>query len=363
MKVGSTVLEVKDLRVSRGGVETVNIPSFQVSSQETVALVGPNGSGKSSFLLSLACLLNADTGQIYFKGEPVMSNRLTAYRRKLAMVFQEPLLLDTSVYKNVATGLIFRGVSSREIKRQVEACLERFKITHLAERSARKLSGGEAQRTSLARAFATNPELILLDEPFAALDPPTRRALSDDLAQVLRESGTAAIMSTHDQLDALYFADRMVVLHKGSIVQTGTSVEVMNQPANEFVASFVGMENVFNGSIVNVEDGLLTLAVGGELIHLPGDGLPGERVTLCIHPEHVMLTTHNPDNQTSARNTFLCKIVRILPFGLYNKVYLECGFTLIAAIASQSLSDLDLKVSSMVFVMFKATAIHLFRKV
>lgn len=362
MKEPCTVLEVKDLRVRRGGVETIHIPSFQVASQESVTLVGPNGSGKSSFLLSLACLLKTESGQIFFKGEPVNRSGLTAYRRKLAMVFQEPLLFDATVYNNVATGLAFRGVSAHGTKQRVEACLERFRITHLAKRSARKLSGGEAQRTNLARAFATNPEFILLDEPFAALDPPTRRTLLDDLALALRESETAAIMSTHDQLDALSFADRMVVMHQGSIVQSGTTTEVMNRPVNEFVATFVGMENVFSGSIIASEQGLLTLSIGKEVVHLLGDGLPGERVTLCIHPEHVMLSSQNPESQISARNVFLCKIVRIIPFGLHHKVYLECGFSLVAAVTAQALSELDLKISDMVYVMFKAAAVHLFRK-
>lgn len=362
MKETSAVLEIKGLKVTRGGVETVNVPSFTLLSHETVALIGPNGSGKSSFLLGLAGLLDVISGQIIFKGELVRQKGLTAYRRKLAMVFQEPLLFDTTVYNNVAAGLKIRGISKCNIDQQVYACLERFKILHLAERSARKLSGGEAQRTSLARAFATNPELLILDEPFAALDPPTRRALSDDLTQALRASGTAAIMATHDQIDALHFADRMAVMLNGSIVQEGPISTVVNQPVNEFVATFVGMENIYRGSVLKAEHGLLTLAIGSETMYLQGDGLPGEQVTLCIRPEHVMLSIHNPDHQISARNVFHCRIIRILPFGLYTKVYLECGFVLVAAVTEQSLSDLGLKLSDMVYVLFKATAVHLLRK-
>jgi tungstate transport system ATP-binding protein len=362
MNETSPVLEIRDLKVNRGGVETVNVPSFALHSHETIALIGPNGSGKSSFLLGLARLLDSVSGQIFFKGEPVKQNGLTAYRRKLAMVFQEPLLFDATVYKNVATGLDIRGFSKRETDQKVQACLERFKITHLAERSARKLSGGEAQRTSLARAFATNPELLILDEPFAALDPPTKKSLAEDLAQALRESGTAAIMATHDQIDALHFADRMAVMHKGTIVQAGPTSLVVNQPVNEFVATFIGMENIFSGSIVKAENSLLTLAVGSETMYLPGDGLPGEQVTLCIRPEHVTLATHNPDHQTSTRNIFYGKIIKIIPLGLYNKVYLECGFVLVAAVTHQSLAELDLKISDMVYVLFKATAVHLLRK-
>jgi tungstate transport system ATP-binding protein len=360
MKEACAVLQAKDIRVIRGGRETVNVPSFSLFSHETVALIGPNGSGKSSFLLSLASLLQPEAGQLYFKGELLNSTGLTAYRRRLAMVFQEPLLFNTTVYKNVATGLVFRGVARRDIDRQVEACLERFRITHLAGRSARKLSGGEAQRTSLARAFATNPELLLLDEPFAALDPPTRRALTDDLAQALRDSGTAAIMATHDQPDALYFADRMVVMQEGRIVQTGTATSVMYQPVNEFVATFIGMENILSGSIVKAEHGLLTLAIGNEMIHLTGDGKPGAQITVCIRPEHVMLSRCKPDSGISGCTALPGNIIRVLPFGLYSKVYLDCGFVLVAAVTDKTMSELDLKPSDRVYVRFKETATHFF---
>ena len=276
------VLEVRDLKVSRGGVEVINIPSFSLYEHETMALIGPNGSGKSSFLLSLASLLRPEFGQITFRGEPLdYGGGATAYRRKLAMAFQEPLLFDITVYENVAAGLRIRGLPGQEIRQQVCACMERFRISHLAERSARKLSGGEAQRTSLARAFATRPELILLDEPFVALDQPTRLALTDDLEQVLRESGTAAIIATHDQNEALRLADRMVVMQNGGIIQTGIPSDVMSQPVNEFVATFIGMENLFAGTVNEVKNGLLSLTIGDQTMEIPGEGSPrGECDTL-----------------------------------------------------------------------------------
>lgn len=357
------LLEVRDLIVARGGVEVVRVPSFSLHEHETMALIGPNGSGKSSLLLSLACLLRPASGRIFFRGEPLnYDGGETAFRRKIAMVFQEPLLFDTTVYENVAAGLKIRKVSGQEIRKQVGVCMERFRITHLADRSARKLSGGEAQRTSLARAFATGPEVILLDEPFSALDPPTRQALTDDLEHVLRESGTAAIITTHDQTEALRLADRMAVMLHGGIVQSGIPSDVMSRPVNEFVATFVGMENVFSGIIREAHNGLLSLAIGNQTMEIPGEGSSGGRVTLCIHPDHVLVTTNDPDHHTSARNVFLCRVVRIVPFGLFNKVYLDCGFTLVASVTNQSLAELELKPSSTVYALIKATAAHLFRK-
>jgi tungstate transport system ATP-binding protein len=364
-KTGSTpLLEVRDLVVARGGVDVVKVPTFSLNEHETMALIGPNGSGKSSFLLSLACLLLPKNGQIFFRGVPFRYGAgATVYRRKIAMVFQEPLLFDTTVYENVAAGLKIRRVPDQEIRRLVDACMERFRITHLSARSARKLSGGEAQRTSLARAFATSPEVILLDEPFAALDPPTRQALTEDLEQILRESGTAAIITTHDQTEALRLADRMMVMQNGSIVQAGTPANVMSQPVNEFVATFVGMENIFTGTVREVNCGLLSLAIGTQIMEIPGDGSLGESVTLCVHPENVVVTTSDPDRQTSARNVFSCKVIKIVPFGLYNKVYLDGGFMLVAAVTNQSLAELGLKQTSRVYALIKATAVHQFRKI
>lgn len=357
------LLEIRNLSVFRGGTSVLQIPSFVLQRNETVALIGPNGTGKSSFLLALAGLLPIKAGEILFRQEEIKPGfASTEYRRKLAMVFQEPLLFDTTVADNVAVGLKLRHVGSQEIDERVKSCLDRFRITHLADRSARKLSGGEAQRTSLARAFATNPEIILLDEPFVGLDPPARMALSDDLERVLRESGTAAILTTHDQLDALRLADRMVVMQDGKIVQSGTPSTVNNQPANEFVATFVGMENIFTGMVTEADNGLFSVAVADKTMEIMGDGAPQESVVICVRPEHVVISLTNPESTASTRNVFPCTVSKIVQLGLFTKIYLDCGFSLIASITNQSFESLELHPGRQVFASFKATSVHLFRK-
>lgn len=154
------------------------------------------------------------------------------------MVFQESLLFDTCVLDNVAEGLRIRGKGRMEARRSAMESLELLKVGHLAERSARKLSGGEAQRVSLARAFAVRPELILMDEPFSSLDLPTRIQLAEDLGRILHESGTAAIITTHDRIEAFHIVDRLVVMDGGAVVQEGCPNEVMAHPINAFVAAF-----------------------------------------------------------------------------------------------------------------------------
>lgn len=234
----SVLLEVENLRVHRGGVQVLEFPHFAIKPEEKVAIVGPNGAGKSSLLLSLACLIGRSHGRIRFKGDEVLPKDEVTYRRRIAVVFQEPLLFDTTVLDNVAEGLRIRGMARGEARDAARESLGVFKVLHLERRSAHKLSGGEAQRVSLARAFAVRPELLLMDEPFTSLDLPTRIALAEDLGRILHESGTAAIIATHDRLEAFHLVDRLVVMERGAVVQQGIPKEVLEQPVNAFVAAF-----------------------------------------------------------------------------------------------------------------------------
>ena len=232
------LLQVAGLQIRRGGVPVLDLPSFSITAEEKVAVIGPNGAGKSSLLLGLACLIRRESGTITFQGEEVTPRGETRFRRRIAMVFQEPLLFDTTVLDNVAEGLRIRGSGRTQAREAAMESLELFKVGHLAGRSAHKLSGGEAQRVSLARAFAVRPKLILMDEPFSSLDLPTRIVLAEDLGRILHESGTAALIATHDRIEALRVVERLVVMEGGQIIQEGTPQEVMAQPANAFVAAF-----------------------------------------------------------------------------------------------------------------------------
>jgi tungstate transport system ATP-binding protein len=183
--------------------------------------MGPNGAGKSTLLHVAALLRWPETGDVWIDGERATRARARALRRHTAMVLQAPLLFDVSVLANAASGLRFRGVGRREAERRAVAWLERFGVAHLTRQNARRLSGGEARRVSLARAFAVEPEILLLDEPFAALDPQTREALVPELAKRLRETKTAAIIITHDPQEAFTLADRLLILEGGRIASLG----------------------------------------------------------------------------------------------------------------------------------------------
>jgi tungstate transport system ATP-binding protein len=154
----------------------------------------------------------------------------------------------------------------------------------------------------------------------------------------------------------------MAVMQNGIIVQTGAPSNVMSEPVNEFVATFVGMENIFTGTVNDANNGLLSLTIGTQIMEILGAGSPGECATFCIHPEHVVVTSSDPDRQTSARNVYSGRVLKIIPFGPYNKVYLDCGFILVAAVTNRSLAELRLKPGSAVYALMKATAVHQFRK-
>src|SRR4030065_2139748 len=176
------ILEARNLEVERGWALLLEIPSFSIGKGEILSLIGPNGAGKTTLLQTLSYLLRPFQGEIFFKGKKVETNHsVLEYRRKLAMVFQEPLLFNTTVFGNVASGLKIRGMKRSEIRDRVMEQLDRFGIDHLNDRSTKTLSGGGAQRTSLARAFALQPAIHVLGEPFASLDSPTRESLIEDL--------------------------------------------------------------------------------------------------------------------------------------------------------------------------------------
>jgi len=359
----STILEVKNLEVKRGGTILLNIPSLSIEKGEILALIGPNGAGKTTFLQTLSYLLKPFQGKIFFRGKKVETHiSVLEYRRKLAMVFQDPLLFDTTVFNNVASGLKIRGMKKKEMEDRVIEQLDRFGISPLSHRSAKTLSGGEAQRASLARAFAIQPEILLLDEPFSSLDPPTRESLMEDLEHILYQTRTTTIFATHDRIEALSLSDRIAVMNNGMIQQIGSPEEVMNHPIDEFVASFVGVETILTGKVIKKNGGTFVASILGKEVEAVGEVHLGETVILCIRPENVILSAHLSKETTSVRNVFQGKIERIVPFGLYQKVHLHCGFPLVAYVTNHSLEELSLTEGKEVRASFKATAIHVVRK-
>ncbi len=245
--MNDTVLQACGISVQRDGRVTLQPTDFAVRAGETVGIYGPNGAGKTTLLLALAGLLPLASGTITVGGR-VLGQDLTSlkYHRRIAAVFQDPLLLRGTVAHNVGLGLALRGVSRQTRRTRIESALKLLRIAHLAKRSVATLSGGEAQRTSLARALVLDPEVLFLDEPFAALDQPTRRRLVREVAELLHVRRMATVIVTHDLTEATCLCDRCAILDGGTILQDGLPKQVLEQPLTQRVAEIVGSEGIWD---------------------------------------------------------------------------------------------------------------------
>ena len=233
------MIQIRNLLVQRNGRNVLNIESLDIQRGETLAIVGPNGAGKSTLLLTLASLLRPARGEIRFDGKLISEWDELEYRRRISFVFQSPLLLDMTVEQNVALGLRFRGVPEEESRAQAGRWIQALGVESFAQRRASQLSGGEAQRVSLARALVLNPDLLLLDEPFVALDPPTRAKFLEDLPGLLREDHRTTIFVTHNLNEAAKLSHRIAVMVNGTVRQVGTVRQIKRDPADETVRAFL----------------------------------------------------------------------------------------------------------------------------
>ena len=238
--------------------------------------------------------------------------------------------------------------------------MDRFGIGNLASRQARTLSGGEAQRTSLARAFALQPEVLFLDEPFAALDAPTRQSLFGDMMNILQETQCTTVMVTHDRNEAQTLAHRIILLINGKIAQEGTPHDIFSTPSDEIIAKFVGMENILEGIVTLNRDCVADIKVGDQTIEGISTCQRGGTVKILIRPEDILLSPDKPASGT--QNAFFGKITSLIPAGPLVRVNLDCGFNLIALITRLSYEEMGLGIGTAVYTSFKTTAIHIITK-
>jgi tungstate transport system ATP-binding protein len=306
----------------------------------------------------MALLERPGAGQVWARGRPVDAADSLAVRRRMAMVFQQPLLADTTVIENAALGLRFRGVPAAERRRRALGWLERLGVAALADRRARSLSGGEAQRVALARALVLEPEVLLLDEPFAAVDEPTRAALIPDLAAILRAEGVATVLVTHDRAEARALADRLAVLLGGRLEQVGSVTEVFRSPASEAVARFLGVETILTGEVTAVADGASIVRVAGRPVQVAARMRPGERVRLGLRAEDVTLARPAPAGAVGPGNRLPGVVAALRPAGDQVRVVVDVGFPVVAALTGRSAEELDLRVGQPVVVVFGADAMH-----
>jgi tungstate transport system ATP-binding protein len=361
--VSTPVLAATDVEVRYDGQVILAVPALEVRPGEILTVIGPNGAGKSTLLRVLALLTRPTRGAVRFHGAlPGTEAERLAWRRRMACVFQEPLLCRGSVLYNARLACRLRGVARPEADRRARDWLGRLGIGTLADRPVDRLSGGEAQRTSLARAFAAGPEVLFLDEPFAALDAPTREGLLDDLGRLLAATGTTTVLVTHDRAEALRLGDRVAVLIEGGLAQIGPPEEVFGEPAGEAVARFVGVENLLPGRVVAVADGLAEVDVGAAKLTVAAAASLGERVLVGCRPEDLTLAPASAGGPTSAQNRLPGRVARLAPLGPLWRVAVDCGVPLTALVTRLAVESLGLAPGVPVAVSIKATALHLVRR-
>ncbi|RKS74389.1 molybdate transport system ATP-binding protein [Actinomadura pelletieri DSM 43383] len=323
---------------------------------EVVALLGPNGAGKSTALRALAGLVAMAGGHIRLDGEDLRP--LPPDRRAIGMVFQDYLLFPhLSALDNVAFGPRCQGAGRREARRRAAGWLDRVGLAEFASARPGALSGGQAQRVALARALAVEPGLLLLDEPLAALDVHTRMEIRAALRRHLAGFPGAAVLVTHDPLDAMVLADRIVVVEGGRLVQDGTPAEVARRPRTDYVARLVGL-NLYRG---RAEAGTVTLgdaATGPTWTLDTVDSLEGE-VFLAFAPSSVALYRTRPDG--SPRNLWHARVGAIERHGDRVRVRLSGPpFDAVAEVTPAAVAELELSEGRAVWAAVKATETHVY---
>lgn len=348
MTLQATVaLEIGQLRID---------VDLRVDDGEVVALLGPNGAGKTTVLRAVAGLQPLHGGSITLNGrvvdDPEHHVFLPPEHRRVGMAFQDYALFPSlSVVENVAFGLRARGTRRVEARTVAHQWLERVGLSEFAAARPTTLSGGQAQRVALARALAIGPDVLLLDEPLAALDATTRGSVRTDLARHLREAGVATLVVTHDPVDAAALADRVVVMEHGNVVQQGRLADIAAHPTSRYVADLVGV-NLVRG---HVQDGVLTTESGAHVVIADA---PQGGAWAVIRPHSVLLARHVGD--TSARNTWSGTVTGVEQLGGRVRVQISGDLPLTAEVTAAGLDALQLSVGSQVFASVKATDIEVY---
>jgi molybdate transport system ATP-binding protein len=322
------------LRLSRLNLDA----AFTVASGEVMALLGPNGSGKSTTLRALVGLLPLTGGRVVLDGtvleDPAQRTRVAAEKRPIALMFQDYLLFPhMSAVENVAFGLRSQGTGKKAAREKAAQTLARLGLDGMGEARPGSMSGGQQQRVAMARALVTDPKLLLLDEPLAALDVSTKTDVRRLLREVLRQSSAANVLVTHDLLDAVALSDRMVVIEDGGIVQTGTPAEVTAQPRSQYVADLVGV-NLLRGT---TQGTLLEVDGGGKLICAEPTAGPTLAV---IAPSAVSVSRQRPGDQQE--NTWPGQISAVDLMGDRVRVRIDGAPTITAEVAPAAVDELKL---------------------
>jgi molybdate transport system ATP-binding protein len=333
---------------------------FTVGATEVMGVLGPNGAGKTTLLRALAGLTALNGGQIVLDGEALddvdADVFIPAERRPVGLVFQNYRLFPhLSVRDNVAFASRSRGAGRRASRQVADAWLQRLDLAHLAARRPAQLSGGQAQRVALARALAADPRLLLLDEPLAALDARTKLEIRAELRRHLAEFPGPTVLVTHDPLEAMVMADRLIVIEHGRIVQSGTPAAIARRPATQYIARLVGL-NLYPGTLTDT--GRVDLDGGGTITAAPPGIAPGQ-VLVAVRPTAIALHTQQPEH-ASPRNVWPGTINGLELLTDRVRIQVEGNPPAFVDITADAVADLDLANGVPVWLSVKATDVDVY---
>ncbi|MBS7655830.1 ATP-binding cassette domain-containing protein [Candidatus Bathyarchaeota archaeon] len=348
-------IETQDLTKKYGEKYALKNVNIKVNRGEFLALAGPSGSGKTTLLKLLDFLEEPTSGEIIFDGVNALCSEKEklSLRRRIGMVFQQSVMFNTTVYNNVAYPLQVRGIKNN-VNEKVKEALELVGLKGFEKRKALTLSGGEMQRVSLAQALVFEPELLLLDEPTANLDPRNTSIIEEIISKVNREHKVTVIMATHNLSQAERLAFKIAILYEGKIVEVKDAKEAFIKPS-DFLASFANLWNVYSGEATSLEEGISLIDLG-EGVKIEALTQKKGAVTVFIKPDEIIVST--VPIQSSARNVLKGKIAEIIDLNNQVQIKVNAGKEITAILTKKSFKDMKLNLDSQVYLSFKASSIR-----
>lgn len=347
------ILELHDVWKCFGSLNALRGVNLSLTQGKVSTLLGPSGSGKTTLLRILAGLDAPTQGTVFYGGSQILENDMNVLRQNATMVFQKSVFFDTTVYNNIAYGLKLKELTKEEISNKVTDALSLVRLDGFEHRRAKKLSGGEQQRVSLARALVLDREILLLDEPTVNLDPKNVSIIEETISRINREKKTTIVLATHNMFQAEEISHDVALILDGTVKQTGTKQDIFNN-SNKYLTSFSRLENVFSGESKINEDNTSTIHVTDKL-NIDASFYRTGKISVHVRPEDILVSTE--PLHSSARNVFKGKITGITDMGATVRLTVDAERKFSVKITKKSLTEMKLNVESTVYLTFKASAV------